>query len=428
MTNLPEKFIERMRSRLGARFDDYLHALKFQPTKGLHLGVKAQSSVSSKLGGLSALAFGESCYAVKSGKPGAHPYHSAGLYYMQEPSAMLPAAAVDLPKNAKVLDLCSAPGGKSSVIASRLNGEGLLVSNEIERSRALILRENLVRMGYRNAVVMSERPARIAQIFGGYFDVVIVDAPCSGEGMFRKEPQAVLDWSEANVRACAVRQKEIVRSADACLKEGGTLVYSTCTFSEEEDEEVVDFIISLGYEILPAPEAIAKLGVDVGKGYKFYPHLFGEGQFFCLLRKTSLGASEVRLKKGCQTASSSESKLVESVVKAEGKIAKKEDMLFIPALDVDLPCLMNGVMLGKLEKGRFTPAHGLFTALGGECLQKIDLTLEDERVSAYLRGEEIAGEVKGWCAVLVDGYALGGGKGSGGVIKNHYPKSLRRLL
>ena len=218
MNGLPEKFLERMKARLGAEYGDYLAALDAPPVKGLHINTArcAVSVADGALPGLEKLPFGDGCRLVAEGRPTAHPYYAAGLYYMQEPSAMLPVSALAglLPDGARVLDMCAAPGGKTSMLA-RMPETGLLVSNEIERSRALVLRENVVRMGYANVLAVSMRPDRAADAFGGFFDAAVVDAPCSGEGMMRKEPQAAANWSEANVRACAARQREILRSADA---------------------------------------------------------------------------------------------------------------------------------------------------------------------------------------------------------------------
>lgn len=431
MIDLPEKFIRKMGAILGENLDDYLASLSLEPAKGLHINtVKcAPSAVDGEVGGLTGLPFAVNCRRVSVGaRPTRHPYYAAGLYYMQEPSAMLPVAALGgLPENAKVLDMCAAPGGKTSMLACALGGKGLLVANEIERSRASVLRENIVRLGYDNTVVTNMRPDGIASAFGGYFDVVVVDAPCSGEGMMRKEDEAAKNWSEANVRACAARQKEIAKSADACLKEGGTLLYSTCTFSPEEDEEVAEFIISLGYEALEPPAAVVDRGVKCGAGYKFFPHLFdGEGQYFCLFRKTSAGAAPVRLKKSYARASAAEIRAVSEILDVSGlSVAKKDDMLFVPALWHDSPCLTNGVMLGRLEKGRFVPAHQLFTAMQSRLNSIVDLPLGDARIEAYLGGAEIEGDARGYVGVAAGGYVLGGGKGSGGVIKNHYPKGLR---
>lgn len=431
MIDLPEKFIRRMGELLGDRLGDYLAALGRAPAKGLHINtVKCDPSVvDAAVDGLGKTSFADNCrFVAAESRPTRHPYYAAGLYYMQEPSAMLPVAALGrLGSGTRVLDMCAAPGGKTSMLACALGGQGLLVSNEIERSRAVVLRENVVRMGYGNTVITSMRPDGLAAAFGEYFDVVVADAPCSGEGMMRKEEEAARNWSEANVRACAARQKEIVRSADACLKRGGTLLYSTCTFSPEEDEEVAGFVISLGYEPIEPPAAVTECGVKCGAGYKFFPHLFdGEGQYFCMFRKISDGTGAVRPKKPYARASAADKRAVGEVADISGlDIAKKDDMLFVPALWSDMPCLANGIMLGRLEKGRFVPAHQLFASMRSRLNSIIDLPLGSDEIGAYLGGAEIAGNARGYCGVAAGGYVLGGGKGSGGVIKNHYPKGLR---
>lgn len=431
MNELPEKFAARMRRLLGAEADGYFRAVAAEPTKGLHVNTTKckTEDVLAEIEGLTPFV-GDNCFAVTAGRPARHPYHAAGLFYMQEPSAMLPVAALGAVCGGtllgkRVLDLCAAPGGKTSQLATLTAGTGLLVSNEIELDRARILQENTVRMGYRNIVVTCLRPPKVADTFGGFFDVAVVDAPCSGEGMFRKEPQAAMNWSEANVRACAVRQKEILRSADACLIADGLLLYSTCTFSEEEDEEVVRFLRGMGYVSVPVPDEIARLGKSMGDGIKFFPHTCGgEGQFFCLMRKKGSAARGLRGKR-LQPAGKTESAAVRAVAEIDGFIAKDGDRLFLPACDFDLPCLSNGVVLGRFEKGRFTPAHALFTSLSDVCRSREDLSLSDPRVVSYLAGEEIEGSAEGWCAVRVNGFALGGGKGVRGCVKNHYPKSLR---
>lgn len=422
---LPEKYKERMIAQLGAKeFAEYAAATESPPVKGLHVNtLKAKAGEAEKAAVLARLPYGENCYAVAEGRPTLHPYYRAGLYYMQEPSAMIPIAYAPIRSGMRVLDICAAPGGKSSQAAIKLGGEGLLVSNEIDRKRAFVLRENIVTMGYTNTVVTNMRPDALAELFGAYFDAVIVDAPCSGEGMFRKEPQAVFDWSEQNVRACAARQREILISADKCLKEGGLLLYSTCTFSPEEDEENVKFLIANGYEILPCDVAG---GVNDGYGNKFYPHkTVGEGQFFCLLRKTGFADMPRRLPKPKYVQKREKSLLAEFLDVDGADIARKGDMLFLPALDADIPCLLNGVLLAEVRRdGRLTPAHQS-VSLCERFRARADMSASDPRIAAYLRGEEIAYDVGGWCAVCADGHALGLGKGCGGVVKNHYPKHLR---
>ena len=429
MTTLPERFVARVRAALGKEAEDYFAALDAPPVHGLHINVrKCRAEEVDSAFDLREILPGAPVRRVLSGRPSAHPFHAAGLYYMQEPSAMLPVSALDVPEGARVLDMCASPGGKSSQLACALRG-GLLVSNEIDRSRAEILRENIVRMGYDNVTVLSMRPDRVASLFGGFFDVVVVDAPCSGEGMIRKEPQVLRDLTDAGIRACASRQRSILESAAACLREGGTLLYSTCTFAPEEDEDNAEYILSLGFETLPVPPEIASEGREARLGVKFMPHFFeGEGQYFCLFRKTSPATCVMHEKKRAfREASARALRALDEVLDVRGlNVCERDGMLFAPALFSDLPCLVNGVMLGHMEKdGRFTPSHQLFTALGDRCRSVLSLAPDDPRVAEYLAGREIAGDVRGRCAVAVNGHALGGGKGSGGVVKNNYPKNLR---
>lgn len=429
MTTLPERFVARVRAALGKEAEDYFAALDAPPAHGLHINVrKCRAEEVDSAFDLREILPGAPVRRVLSGRPSAHPFHAAGLYYMQEPSAMLPVSALDVPEGARVLDMCASPGGKSSQLACALRG-GLLVSNEIDRSRAEVLRENIVRMGYDNVTVLSMRPDRVASLFGGFFDVVVVDAPCSGEGMIRKEPQVLRDLTDAGIRACASRQRSILESAAACLREGGTLLYSTCTFAPEEDEDNAEYILSLGFETLPVPPEIASKGREARLGVKFMPHFFeGEGQYFCLFRKASPATCVMHEKKRAfREASARALRALDEVLDVRGlNVCERDGMLFAPALFSDLPCLVNGVMLGHMEKdGRFTPSHQLFTALGDRCRSVLSLAPDDPRVAEYLAGREIAGDVRGRCAVAVNGHALGGGKGSGGVVKNNYPKNLR---
>ena len=423
-----DAYIEEVKRRLGGEAEEYIAALSERPKKGLHLNpVKAAGIDISSLGfEVKKLPYGEECYEVLGGSPTAHPYYRAGLYYMQEPTAMLPVSYADIPEGAKVLDMCAAPGGKSSMAAGRLRGSGLLVSNDADRSRAETLRENIVASGYANVLVTNMRAEKLPEAFGCAFDVVIVDAPCSGEGMMRKEPQAALDWSRKNVEACAERQKRILLAADGCLKEGGLLVYSTCTFAEEEDEDNARFMLARGYEeeTLSDPYlAAARREI----GYKFYPHRYpGEGQYFCLLRKRASGGAEARHKKLARAGKSDLAKLAEVMDVSGVEIARVGNMLVSHALDADMPCLMNGVLIASEERdGRLTFSHQAATAFGDRFYEREDIPLGDDRIAAYLRGEEISGYARGVCAVCAGGHALGIGKGVGGVIKNKYPKNLR---
>lgn len=380
-------------------------------------------------------------------KPGRHPYHHAGVFYAQEPSAAAPAPRLSVRPGMKVLDLCAAPGGKSSQLAAFLAGEGLLVSNEFAAARARILESNLERMGVRNALILNESPERIAQALPGYFDRVLVDAPCSGEGMFRKEPQAAAQHSEALVKRCAALGAEILDAAAETLAPGGLLVYSTCTFAPEEDEgQAAAFLMrhpefSLcdwgeGYGSPGEPNRCGGLPIAAEKLRRIWPSQGGEGHFMACFRKEGEAiplperplACGVRCPEWEEFAARYFPDLAGSPILTEGGRVFLPPAFLPPAAE-RLRTVRTGVFAGTVKKGRFEPAHHLFMAYGAECANRELLSLGDPRVEQYLQGmtlrPETAGE--GWCAVLIDGFPLGGGKVSGGVLKNHYPKGLRLM-
>ncbi len=430
MIDLPKRFTERITRMLGAESEEYFASLALPPTKGLHINtLKAgPDAVLSEIGGLTKIA--GNCYSYAgeyASRPSAHPFHAAGLYYVQEPSAMLPVLSLPGLSSTEplVLDMCAAPGGKTSQLASMLAGRGTLVANEIDHKRMLALKENVIRMGYANVVVTNQRPEYFGRNYKDCFDLVVVDAPCSGEGMFRKEKEAPLAWSVENVEACSVRQKEILRHAAGALKEGGLLLYSTCTFSEEEDESNADFIIDLGFESVDAKDVTGKLK-KAGCGYKAFPHVFGEGQFFALFRKTSGGNSSLRNARALKEISEKERKAVSETFNLGGlKLKKSGDQVIIPASEAFNAFFLNGVTLGSFDKGRFIPSHQAFVSVLDLAKEKLEIGV-GEKAAAYLHGMEIEGdERKCWAAVTVSGHALGGVKISGGIAKNHYPKWLR---
>lgn len=383
--------------------------------------------------------------AVKLGR---HPYHHAGAFYSQEPSASAPAAMLDVQPGMKVLDLCAAPGGKSSQLAAALGGKGLLVSNEYDGGRAVILRQNLERMGIANAVVLNETPARIAATLPGFFDRILVDAPCSGEGMFRKEPQALAQHGPGLVAQCAALGSEILDAAASCLATGGVLVYSTCTFAPEEDEGQVGAFLARHpeFELLPWPDGFGSPGETnrcgehpfaAEKTRRIWPCQGGEGHFMAKLRKVAPAETKktARLKtaKAAKPNAAWQAFAGEYFPQLAGLPAMQlEDMVLLmpeemPALKLHV--LRAGVLAGTVQKNRFVPAHHLFTAFGAGCTNREELTLEDDRTQAWLRGEEIEAHTaqNGWCCVTVDGMPLSGGKVSGGKVKNHLPKALRNL-
>lgn len=359
-------------------------------------------------------------------KPGKCLYHDAGLFYVQEPSAMCAVPLLRVQPGERVLDLCAAPGGKSTQIAQAMKGEGILVLNEKMPDRARILLQNVERMGVRNAIVTCVDPEQLAQRFVGYFDKILVDAPCSGEGMFRKESEAAKQWSEENVEMCAARQKKILHSAAKMLAPEGQLVYSTCTFSEEEDERNAEWFVRTFPEFVLLEQR------------KIYPHRDrGEGHFAVLFQKKDGETARLRPQK--LSADKKSLALYRSFEREflrrpqEGNIVSFGNMLSLVAeLGVSLnglKVLRAGLLLGEDRGGRFEPSHALALGTPREDFLNIsDVSAED--AMHYIRGEELPGGngKRGWCAVAYGGYPLGLGKIANAVIKNHYPKGLRHNL
>ena len=450
----PEYFETRERALLGERFDA-LFAASEAPARGLTVnGLRCTPEwLTRRLDAPltpspfcpAGLVLGDS-----ERRLGKHPYHHAGAFYLQEPSASAPAALLEVRPGHRVLDLCAAPGGKSSQLAAALAGQGVLVSNEYEPARAQALMSNLERMGPVNSIITTGDTARLAAALPGWFDRVLVDAPCSGEGMFRKEPQAAAQHSPALVARCAALGAEILENAAAALAPGGLLVYSTCTFAPEEDEGQVGRFLALHpeFELLDCDVSFGAPGEEnrcgehpfpAGLTRRIWPAQGGEGHFMAKLKKSpEAPAAAPRRAKLARPAKPCAEWLVFA---AEYFPALKEqsaqgagERLFLPPQGwqgegLKLSIARCGVTLGRAQKGRFEPDHHLFMAFGPECENREELTLGDPRTEAWLRGEEIEAVTaqNGWCAVLVDGLPLGGGKVSGGRVKNHYPKALRNL-
>jgi len=378
-------------------------------------------------------------------RPGLSPWHDAGRYYIQEASAMAPAALLDARPGLRVLDLCAAPGGKSGQLAAAKRGRGLLVANEIEPKRAAVLARNLERLGVANALVLCEHPARLAARFPACFDRVLVDAPCSGEGMFRREEAAVAGWSVEQVLACARRQREILESASAALRPGGRMVYSTCTFAPEEDEGVVSAFLKdhPEFSIAPAaapwfspgrPDWVRNPAPGLERAARLWPHrLRGEGHFAAVLEKAGREPPP-SLEREPEVPEPDELAAFRAALGAalpEGRLADFGGRLFLAPADCPalrgLRVLRPGLELGRVKKGRFEPAHAWAMWLTG-CVNEIDFPADSAEVAAYLSGAPIPGAQSGWTLLKTDGASLGWAKGSGGLLKNHYPKGLRRMV
>ena len=434
-----EYFEQRERALLGDRFDVLYAAPQETAERGVTVSALRSSPEQFAAKAdfpLEASPFCKAAFVVHRPddlkfRPGRHPYHHAGVFYSQEPSASSAAPLLGVQPGMRVLDMCAAPGGKSSQLAAALQGRGVLVSNEYVAARADILKSNLERMGVPNAVVLNEAPARIADALPEFFDRVLVDAPCSGEGMFRKEEAAVTDWSQETVEMCARRQAEILSSAAALVRPGGHLVYSTCTFSPEEDEQAVARFLENHPEF--APETVDAPWFEAGENgsFRLWPHkLLGEGHFAAVLRKmegseesTVIPAGE-KLPKTWQPFAASL-----GIRLPDGKAATFGDTLYWAPPDMPdirkLKVLRPGLELGTVKKDRFEPAHALALWLK-TCENQQDYPADSGEISAYLRGDVVPSERKGWCLVSADGYSIGWGKGDGRVLKNHYPKGLRR--
>ncbi len=508
---LPEAFLERMERMLGEEYGAFLESYGMGHVQGLRLnpGKIGQNgrSAAERFGGAversasgvdgSGAAAGQSAggaagdmgfahlspvpwaedgyYYQPSDQPGKHPFHEAGIYYIQEPSAMAPVELLEVQPGERILDLCAAPGGKSVQIAGKLRGRGILVCNEIHPARAKILSENIERMGIGNACVLNETPERLAEVFPGYFDRVLVDAPCSGEGMFRRSETAREEWSLENVRLCAGRQDGILDCAARMLRAGGRLVYSTCTFAPEEDEGSVGrFLQRHGeFRLLPVDKkGLGLLGRDgltdgLENALRLWPHrIQGEGHFAAALQKDGIlienyrkndsenkakGASKGTGKKTDQNppeeflAFCAENLLLpvdgSDICSELGQAVGLEcglrfmsfgDNLYLVPADMPslkgLKALRPGLHLGEVRKNRFEPSHALALALHPACAAHVwNLEADSPAVSGYLSGQTFPAEGgKGWYLICVDGFGTGWGKLAAGIMKNHYPRGLRK--
>ena len=449
---IPAEFSERMKRLLGDGYPAFLAAYGRESEHALRL-CRKKTAAGALLPLLpftpEPLSFFDGGYLVPQGeRPGADPLHHAGAYYMQDPSAMATVAALPFsPRGLRVLDLCAAPGGKSGQLADLIGEEGLLVSNEITPSRARVLLGNIERLGHTNVAVLSADPRAVSELYDRWFDLAVVDAPCSGEGMFRKYPEAVGEWSPAAVTAAAARSRLILDEAAKTVREGGHLLYSTCTFSEEENEETVSAFLAAhpDFALLPVAEAVRAVtapGItapgrhpDIALTRRYYPHLApGEGQYIALLVRRAGGEGGVTFRdapalKGAEEAAV-RAALSELLEELPPRIVRQGDTYLAVPEGMPLPpraLLRAGVALGSFSGKVFLPHHQLASAMGNRFRNRIYLKKGDPRVAAYLHGEEIAADptLRGFSAVLYEGIPLGLAKCSGGRAKNHYPKGLR---
>lgn len=460
---ISEDYIVQMKRILGRDYESYLSALEKPAVRGLRINTK-KISVDEflKKNKLEAqfkpIGFAKDGFVFEMNKNiGFSDEFLSGLVYVQEPSSMLAVCSSEIENEnrpLKILDLCASPGGKTSQIASRVGEDSIIFANEIIKSRAEILQSNIERQGFKNVIVLNEEPKDLL-CFKGFFDYVFVDAPCSGEGMFRKNPETISEWSLDNVQMCANRQREILEIAERLVAEDGKLVYSTCTFNEKEDEEIVKWLIEdFGFELqdvnneIKAATIASSLSGELGeKARKFLPFCSdGEGQFVAVLKKNSLAEKN-------SLYSKKHGKCIVQIGQSENKLVLEfsnsalkdnfswkdlflvgNNVFFVPkAFDGEirtalegLKFLLVGVKIGSIEKNRFEPNHNLFMAM--EDLFKVKIELNDEELKKYLHGEEIVKsevKAKGYAVVTRNGYAVGGVKVSNGRLKNLYPRGLR---
>lgn len=443
-----EKFFERMSSLLSP---EELEVLKKEYEKPSYVGIRVNTLKCSKEKLLDLTdAFSEEDMTPfcsdgfylksKDAFSGNHPLHHAGAVYFQEPSAMSAATLLAPEEGDRVLDLCAAPGGKSTQLASALKGTGLIWSNEIVKSRANILLGNFERCGISQGVVSNADPESLCSALEGYFDKVMVDAPCSGEGMIRRDPNALAEWSVEHTVSCATRQLKILESAKKALKPGGIMVYSTCTFSQEENEEVIEKFLKANpdFELMDAEEDFGRPALS-GKARRIYPMDGGEGHFAAKLKKKADSYGYTNTTSALPTPDKKIPQLVRDFLsdtfydtKPYEKLLIKDDKVYaLPEVCPDLSgthTIRAGVFAGYIKKSYFEPEHSLFMSADINNVKRVlDLRLDDIRVTKFLRGEEIDIDtnIKGYTAVAVEGIVLGFGKASGGKLKNKYPKGLR---
>ncbi len=525
MIQLPQDFMIRMQDMLGEAYPAFLRSYEAEKYQALRVnalkGTKEEFLEKAPFAELTPVSWEKNGFYYAHGHvrklaaaqtPGKNPLHEAGVYYIQEPSAMAPAVYLGAKPGERVLDLCAAPGGKTTQIAAYMQNEGLLVCNEIHAARAKVLSENVERMGIRNALVTNETPQRLSEVFGGYFDRVMVDAPCSGEGMFRKNEEACGEWSLENVQLCADRQDMILDCADEMLRPGGRLVYSTCTFAPAENEGSIarflqrhseyQIVVAQKYEgmsdgvpmwayygenrqegkdmpedsavsaarmirsdndrcsdstvpVCETPQSGNRTNMKdrcAGEGVsalrhtiRLFPHLaHGEGHYVAVLQKGGAVPDGYRafpangLQKGLCTKEAKEflqfqqeTLRVDLTAGAEDRLLKFGEQLYLmpegmPSIK-GLKVLRAGLHLGTIKKNRFEPSHALALALRKEDAKRAMELGSEENASAYLGGMTLNhdGE-KGWYLMTYEGYSIGWGKLTGQIMKNHYPKGLRK--
>lgn len=446
---LPEPFRERMKSLLGEEYNAFEHSFDEKPYYGLRvntLKISVEEFLKKSPFELKPIPWvPEGFYFDESDRPSKHPFYHAGLYYIQEPSAMSPVALLEPQPGETILDTCAAPGGKSCQIAARLQGTGLLLTNDVSATRAKALLHNIEISGIKNAIVLCEDPSKLVGRLSEAFDRILVDAPCSGEGMFRKSEGAVKAWDSFKAEACCDMQEPILEAAHQLLAPGGTLVYSTCTFNRMENEDMIYGFMDRHPEYSQSPSPISgpvpgfpgENGQPAASLYRIWPHKAeGEGHFLSRIHKGGEPgpARPVVHHQGTPPESFQEfCRQYLSEWEETGTYLQIGDrLLLVPEHRLDLKGLRiirGGWYLGDLKKDRFEPSQAFAMGLRAEQFnQVIDFDASDPEVVRYLKGETLHVEAsKGWNLITVEGFPLGWGKGNNGMLKNHYPASWRRI-
>ncbi len=448
MINLPKEYEKRMQYLLGEDFEAYKAELQKDAVKGFRVNtekISAEDFEKVNVFGNKKIPYVHNGYYLDYEKVGNHPFHHAGMIYVQEPAAMAPAECVEIKEDWKILDMCAAPGGKSTQLKNKLGENGVLVSNEIIPSRCKILTGNIERLGLSNTVTTCMDTQKLSKAFPRTFDLIMLDAPCSGEGMFRKEAVAVSEWSKDNVLMCANRQAEILENAVKCLKDGGYIIYSTCTFSLEENEMTVDSFLQKHpeFKIVKTSEKIEKAtesGIsfdgcktaDIRYARRFYPHKSkGEGQFMAVLKNTNEAIPESNSNQKSQISDKTVTDFLNDTLTEYDiknvRTYNNNPVYFSPDFEVkDGVAFCYGITIGEIKKNYILPHHQFFMGMGKYFKRKIELSADSKEIKKYLHGEEIKTNLtNGWAVVTVNGCAVGGVKVVSGIAKNHYPKGLR---
>ena len=429
-SQLPEAFLNRMKNQLGDELECFMramngssvHGIRFNPLKPCAENIRWMSGdrIPWEKNGW---------YLPDHETPGRTIWHEAGAFYLQDPAAMIPVNILDPKPGETILDLCSAPGGKATQIGCAMQGEGLLVCNEIVPKRALILSRNIERIGITNAVVTGASPNILASRWKNGFDAVLADAPCSGEGMFRRDPDTRNEWSPEQASGCVQRQREILNAAAELVRPGGRLVYSTCTYNPEENDDNAEWFVSRFPEF--NTEAFSLPGICAPEGrYTCYPHCVkGEGQYIAKFRKEGNKAAFLPVKRLLPTAPTTEKNVFEKAFpmlpaathKLGNTLAALTDLPDLEGIRV----IRAGLHLGEVRGKTAVPDHAAALSIYTPEMQAVDLS--SEQALRYAAGETIPGKKEGWLLIRYRGLVIGWGKGSQGIIKNHYPKGLRSI-